>query len=69
MKTITHTIICKNFSEALDMLRSARAFGLHAAYLPLGGIDAHRDDPVVHRVPVIGDPKTVKEFCNTPYGA
>ena len=57
-----HIFLCPSFSDALELIILARAAGLAAAYLPHGGIDAHRDTPITHRVPIVGSPVRVNKF-------
>jgi len=57
-----HTLTCNSVSEALDLIARARESGLKAAYLPHGGIDAHRDTPITHRVPLMGTHVQIQRF-------
>lgn len=62
MKTKIHIITCPTFGDALSTILHARRCGLSCAYLPHGGIDAHRDTPVTHRVPIMGTSAKIENF-------
>lgn len=57
--------VAVNAGGAIEMVKSAHELGLAASYAPQGGTDDKHDDPVLHRVIVVGNTMKINGWQTT----